>query len=315
MSEIYTTKEFKKVLLILGNGFDLNLEFKTSYNHFLSSLSTTDELNNNLIYELSLRNRTNWVDIEKELEDCAINNLSNIRIQNRSNNNFDRSYIFNKKDYEQLKSLLKKYLISEHKKQFEKSTITKNSYRLLLELCLREDTDLTILNFNYTSVVENLVDQISRYYRVDLSSRCKHIYVHGNLYNENYKYNDIVFGIEDNSKIKKEHNYLLKSFDRVNNTKTNISKLLNDSNEIYFYGYSLGETDTSYFDDFFKESCIYNDKIEEDDKKKITFYHYKEEGYTDLFDRIFTLTNRNMSKFKHFNDVEFKDSFEELKNR
>ena len=118
MSEIYTTKEFKKVLLIVGNGFDLNLELKTSYNHFLSSLST-DELNNDLIYELNLRNKNLWVDIEKELEDCTINGLTKIKYEYYDNFNSKRSPEIKKKDYEQLKSLLKKHLITEQKELFK----------------------------------------------------------------------------------------------------------------------------------------------------------------------------------------------------
>jgi len=296
------SKEIKSVLLIVGNGFDLNLELETSYNQFLNSLG--DEKNkNNLIYELNLRNKAddkNWVDIEKELENCAVNGLDKIRSENMYIlHNSDRSNIFEKENYIELKLLLKNYLI----KQDEKEIINfkdKSSYKLLLELCKRENIYLTILNFNYTNTIDTkLINYIKAYHEKDIRSRYKHIFVHGNL-NE-----DVVFGIADNAEITKQHHYLLKSFDTINNTKINISKLLNNSDEIFFYGYSLGETDSSYFDDFFKERCIYNDNIEEENKKKITFYHYKDDGKNDLFDRLFTLTNHNMSKFSHLNLVNY----------
>ena len=294
--------EQKNVLLIVGNGFDLNIGLKTSYKDFLSSIDV-NTISNNLIYELHLRHKSNWVDIEKELEDCALNNLSKIKYENfHVLQNDDRSIKFEKDDYIQLKSHLKNYLIKQQNDNSINRYLSQNSYKLFLELCDRKDIYLTILNFNYTNTIKRLIYYLSFNCWDNLESRTNHIYVHGNLDD------DIVFGISDDAKINKQHHYLLKSFDIKNNTKVNISKLLNNSDEILFYGYSLGRTDTHYFDDFFKESCVYDDNIEEGMKKKITFYHYKEEGYLDLFDRLFTLTNRNMSKLTHLNNVHFIDS-------
>lgn len=63
-------------ILIIGNGFDLNLGFQTSYNDFLSSdeFKMLADGDNQLAYYLSETNRhcqqtnINWVDIEHELK-------------------------------------------------------------------------------------------------------------------------------------------------------------------------------------------------------------------------------------------------------
>jgi len=293
----------KNVLLIVGNGFDLNMGLKTSYKDFLTSFNIND-IQNKLVYELLLRHKTNWVDIEQELENCALHGLTNIEQQNVLKPNYNSELSkFEKDDYIQLKISLKSYLKKQEEKEIPNFT-TKNSYNLLSKLLRRKDIKLTILNFNYTNTIKRLKRYIYEYYHgIDINN-FEHIYVHGNLND------DIVFGIADNAKITKQHNYLLKSYDIENNTTLNISKLLNNSDEILFYGYSLGETDTTYFDDFFKECCVYDDKIEEEMKKKITFYCYKEQGFDELFDRLFTLTEHKMSKLKHLNDCNFINSFE-----
>ena len=100
----------KNVLLIVGNGFDLNMGLKTSYKDFLTSFNIND-IQNKLVYELLLRHKTNWVDIEQELENCALHGLTNIEQQNVLKPNYNSELSkFEKDDYIQLKISLKSYL-------------------------------------------------------------------------------------------------------------------------------------------------------------------------------------------------------------
>jgi hypothetical protein len=125
-------------------------------------------------------------------------------------------------------------------------------------------------------------------------------HIHGSLKN------DIVFGIDDKADVKQEYVYLYKAFDQ-NRTKINTNQILENHDEIVFYGYSLGETDTVYFDDFFKKRCEYNE-LHKNKQKKITFYYYGEQGYKDLYYRLIILTNRNVSKLIQYNNVTFIDA-------
>ncbi|MFR8357317.1 MAG: AbiH family protein [Parabacteroides sp.] len=71
------------------------------------------------------------------------------------------------------------------------------------------------------------------------------IKVHGSIENKN-----IIFGVEDKANIKKEHIFLKKSYN-INFTPIDISNYLEISDSIIFFGHSLGETDHTYFRDFF----------------------------------------------------------------
>jgi hypothetical protein len=84
--------------------------------------------------------------------------------------------------------------------------------------------------------------------------------------------------------------------------------LLEDQKEIIFYGYSLGISDASYFEDFFKKICLPNNKPSKYDQIRLTFYHYKETGYIDLFDRLLDLTNHSTAKLRQYNNINFIDS-------
>lgn len=55
---------------IIGNGFDLNLGFPTSYNDFIQSqyFKALVNSNNHLAKELQkIQNLTNWIDVENEV--------------------------------------------------------------------------------------------------------------------------------------------------------------------------------------------------------------------------------------------------------
>jgi len=298
----------KNVLLIVGNGFDLNIGLQTSYNHFLSSLDI-HSLSNNLIHELNKRNNTNWVDIENELESCAIDNLREINVINKKANNNEKIYKLERQEYIELKKLLKYYLKKQHVQNLLLDIDDKSSYMILSNLLKRNNINLTVLNFNYTHTIEYLFkeieDKFSGIQNHNLTNVSKQIiYVHGKLES------DIVFGINDYARVEKEHRYLHKSFDN-HTTTININKLLEDNNEIIFYGYSLGNTDASYFNDFFRKICLYND-LDKDEQKRIKFYFYKDSGYIDLFDRLVYLTNCQTAKLRQYNNIQFEETFIDL---
>lgn len=75
-----------------------------------------------------------------------------------------------------------------------------------------------------------------------------------------------------------------------------------NAKNITFFCYSLGETDHSYFDDFFnaqtKPDC---------DRKKFTFYYYGQEAYDDLIWQLKTLTKNRLTYLKQYNQLEFHD--------
>ena len=143
-----------------------------------------------------------------------------------------------------------------------------------------------VINFNYTDTITAfMVNNVVNHH------------IHGSLSDGE----NIVFGVEDSSNLTKEHSFLYKSYNPILNVN-HLNERFEDAKHILFYGYSLGQTDHSYFEDFFKEQstkCC--------ERKKIDFFYYGQEGYDDLFWQLRTLTGKRMAQFKQFNDVGFID--------
>jgi hypothetical protein len=98
-------------IIIIGNGFDLNLGLKTSYQNFIESnyfISLLKENNTLAIYLNEKQGINNWVDIEKELTEYSK------QIQD------DKSKV--KNDFKELKNALIDYL-----KEAQKEEINQNS--------------------------------------------------------------------------------------------------------------------------------------------------------------------------------------------
>lgn len=350
------------VMLFLGNGFDLNLGLKTSYKHFIDSIKfedkyidltddeqsmeyekfdfagnfkiikTDDEIifkvkENHLLYHFkTLVDKENWVDIEYELGNIAINNFQQvIKLEKGNLNTYISVDKLLRNEYDELKQLLKIYLqhcetkfineiVSINTKQelnvvFEKYLL-KDSFRLIYNLFFMQDIDnYYILNFNYTKTLQNCLLLLKKYvqwnnYNISKPKfdaiEKKIIYVHGNLENNN----DIVFGIDNKIKVDKKYIFLHKTYYHKIMSDWNIYPHLLIQNKIIFFGYSLGKTDESYFEDYFIEICKQNN-YQKDRQRELNFYYYGDTGYDDIFYRLSELTKQNTSKLRQFNNVKY----------
>ena len=76
-----------KIILVIGNGFDLNLGLNTSYNHFINNdlfLNKTDK-NKLFAYLLNKHNLQKWIDIENELKIYSKKAQNDINFKNEFN--------------------------------------------------------------------------------------------------------------------------------------------------------------------------------------------------------------------------------------
>ena len=62
---------------------------------------------------------------------------------------------------------------------------------------------------------------------------------------------------QDNAGIKKEHVFLRKAYN-IKYKALNFSELYDRIKSVAIFGHSLGETDHTYFNKLFQESCMYN---------------------------------------------------------
>lgn len=225
-----------KGIIILGNGFDLDLGLKTSYADFAKSEFWQDLMADNSHSTNSQRllgflkgkyDVEKWIDIEAALLEYALDKTENHRISNAEED---------KEDYTQLCQALKQYLI-EQQNNYVPSPI---SVARGLVGSLKSMTNASKLyTFNYTQL-----DVLALKLNVRLGYDAVHI--HGSLMDEG----NLILGIDTNKTINESYSFLYKTQNRQYR-HTEILKDLRDKDEYIFFGHSLNGMDYSYFKSLF----------------------------------------------------------------
>lgn len=275
----------EETLLIVGNGFDLSMGFKTSYGDFLRS-SVFPKYDSTLCSYLRKQFQENmgWIDIENELSEFS-NVISSMK-QDAKKKHDKWEYDNFRKEYDDLKSSLKKYLQEETKGQF---ILKKDNFAVSVIDHLPAGSK--IISFNYTSIIERMTrDRFG-------VSKGNLLHIHGSL----APYDDIVFGVEDSAKLSKEHVFLYKAHSQSLKARE-FSYWLNSAERIIFYGYSLGDTDRQYFEKFFQKLCSENSS-----NVDLVFYYYGQSSYDNLIWQLQMLTKHKLTQLLTYNQIEFID--------
>ena len=276
----------EETLLIVGNGFDLSIGFKTSYGDFMKSSYFPHEETSNLCSYLHKQYEENmgWIDIENELSEYSRMLTTKKLNAQKYNTILDIDSL--REEYDELKSSLKCYLQEETKRAFGPSP--DNPAKRVIDQLPAESK---IISFNYTSIIERMTrDRFC-------TSKGNLLHIHGSL----APYDDIVFGVEDSAKLSKEHVFLYKAHSPHLKVQE-FSDWLNSAERIIFYGYSLGDTDRQYFEKFFRKLCS-------DDRTytELVFYYYDQSSYDNLIWQLQMLTNHKLTQLQILNKIEFKN--------
>lgn len=257
-------------IIVIGNGFDLNLGLKTSYNDFLAS-KYFDKLclNGNQLctYLKGQHQFKNWIDIENELKEYS----SKIK------------KAFFEKEFEELCSSLISFL---KELDYSQINIHSKAYQLIKNNLGKQ---FLILDFNYSNSVNEILINCGMY---DNERSYRMAKVHGSVESEK-----IIFGIEDDVTIDRAHIFLKKTCN-IHYYPIPFNSLFKTAQHVFFFGHSLGETDHTYFKNFFREICA--NLI---GTKKIDLYYHGKQGYKDLHAQLDILTLRNIGQFKQNSDL------------
>ena len=276
----------EETLLIVGNGFDLSMGFKTSYGDFMKSSYFPHEETSSLCSYLHKQYEENmgWIDIENELSEYSRMLTTKKLNAKKYNTILDIDSL--REEYDELKSSLKCYLQEETKRAFGPSP-DNPAKRVIDQL----PANSKIISFNYKSIIERMTrDRFC-------TSKGNLLHIHGSL----APYDDIVFGVEDSAKLSKEHVFLYKAHSRHLKVQE-FSDWLNSAERIIFYGYSLGDTDRQYFEKFFRKLCS-SDSI----YTELIFYYYGQASYDNLIWQLQVLTNHKLTQLQIQNKIEFID--------
>lgn len=273
----------EETLLIVGNGFDLSMGFKTSYGDFMKSSYFPHEETSSLCSYLHNQYEENmgWIDIENELSEYSRILTTKKLNAKKFNTILDIDSL--REEYDELKSSLKCYLQEETKRAFGPSP--DNPAKRVIDQLPAESK---IISFNYTSIIERMTrDRFC-------ASKGNLLHIHGSL----APYDDIVFGVEDSAKLSKEHVFLYKAHSPHLKVQE-FSDWLNSAERIIFYGYSLGDTDRQYFEKFFRKLCS-------DDRTytELVFYYYDQSSYDNLIWQLQMLTNHKLTQLQILNKIE-----------
>lgn len=234
--------KMSRIVLILGNGFDIDLGLKSRYSDFIESeeWKSRIELINTKFSKFEYFNRysllkyinkasreSNWFDIEEE-----------IRAYAKEHQRFpDNLFGIVQNEFDWLRNDLKTYLCRISRDfQVNKERIA----YILLNSLSKLSSDVKVLSFNYTNCF-HLCD-------VPLKDNVSFSNVHNSIYDD-----DIVLGcirmpmdmVNPSFSFFFKYNMLQKA--------THIYEYLKDAHEVIFFGHSMNLMDYCYFEDFFKQ--------------------------------------------------------------
>ena len=291
-------------VLVLGNGFDLDLGYRTKYSDFVNSsywpfkeknLSSIGVPNlQNYIYDFTDNNKdelgkVRWIDIEQLLKNYAISK--------NNKDSFNTEIVKNDEAcYQQLVNSFADYLKNELL-NCSLQTILKPS-RNLIEAISRSSKKWKGYSFNYTdsrAIIDFLLESTDAKFR-DLPFTHLHgqIDIHG-------KDDTLILGIDDSISIPTEYKFLRKSWN-PNYESHKLDEDLLQAEHIVCFGWSFGEIDRDYLKDFFHEICsIPEARII---RKGIHFITYDEQSRINILNNLEAI-GIQMSRLKKYTDIDF----------
>ena len=329
-------KEPRKIVLIIGNGFDLDLGLKTSYKDFWESEFCPKDYPAPLIRHLNNKwdedlDSVRWYDLENELRTYAKKEHKTDVI-----NEEQCTYIRHHSDYElSLDSRFNGvddifiYLVEADIIQitgvFKSASIP---YRddLLKPATWRDRKAVGLIKEGLCKYLASISKQPYFIHSVALgvllaancareSGNFVNIYTfnytqlpvdHGNGFQSivhhvhgKYEKGKIIIGTIDDGDYDKNYDFLQKSFDPYFNPPALVADLL-EADEVIIFGHSIGENDRQYFKSLFKQQTDFTYHKE----KKITFFTRDEDSEVEIKRSLQKMTDNNLSTLFCLNHIE-----------
>lgn len=256
MSDGYTT-------IVIGNGFDLDLGWNTSYGDFYRAKQWDYKKYLGNIYIEKMIAGEQWNMLEEYMR-CSLIDWDR---DGREKDKKDHLYYF----WIVTRDLLYNYFIEQEESFTERINKESCAYSLLMKL----HKDIFVLSFNYTNPYKYVDKSVSdKYNEVNI----KHL--HGSLYDEFPTYAKILLGTDTGiSSVVKNDEYIKVLVKRLNKDDENKSyiELLNSSEHLIFFGHSLGITDSDYFKLVFDKILNGNSPV-----KRITIITYNKDAVNNI---------------------------------
>ncbi len=267
-------------VLIVGNGFDLDLGLKTQFSDFANSdfwpFNAPSEIYGLENYLYSQKKCQKWLDLEKSLETYATTAkyaskaLSNIKAVRAAHG-----------------TLLDKFMLYL-RHELDHSQIRQDSVAAgVLRAIIENGYYDSIYSFNYTSLSE-LAEKLG------INMLQKAVHIHGELRN-----NSAILGFNEKVDVDDKLKFLYKTFSPYYSSNS-LRHDLYRAEEVVIFGHSLGSVDYSYFDEFFKSMVTDSKYIL--NRRKVTIFTYDEYSKLDILIQLRNMNEKNTDLLYGLND-------------
>lgn len=297
-----------KKVIVLGNGFDLDLGWNTSYKEFFltqyGSRPVTGKDDSMIQYIINhAGEKDTWYDLEKMLSDYCVLKSKEERTE--------QQLLDDRQDYKELRTKLKKFIAEGTSKPADSNSFAYAILKKCIESAKRNisapDFVPAVFSFNYSDLGK-VVSQI------DSKTQFGYHAVHGTLEKDN-----IIFGFNNRGDIKREYRCYQKSHDDSYESH-NILPALMDASDIIFFGMSMGDIDGAYYAEVLRQTSIvggYRTRMH----KNITFVTYDSESRLAIKNNLqdagidtMVLCNTNNVKFLLTSNIKESKSLNEMNN-
>ncbi|KAA0566613.1 magnesium transporter [Bacillus sp. CH30_1T] len=274
-----------KNIVIVGNGFDMSLGLKSSYQHFIEYIKYRKRFSgDNELYNynrLFLRKyegfHLNWSDFESLYEETVR------KINNRSHKNEEPQDIFDissiNDSIKKLEEDFQEYLSYEYPKWVQHKTIEIGSsgFKRFTEpinpffIKMIEDENTFFINFNYTNTIEDLCESVLYDNSMPGSSikvknaKDRVFHIHGSLDEENILFGGGFTDSEDINNIHYSQSLIndklfrIKENELLNSTRKKIMSIIDldkkdANNNLYIIGHSLKGSDFPFLSRIIKKA-------------------------------------------------------------
>lgn len=327
---------FRKIVLIIGNGFDLDIGLKTSYKDFWESEYCPKDYPAPIIHHLNSRWEDNldsvrWYDLENELLFYAHHSEKEDVITEE-----EREYLNENGDYEL--SFKSSYTVPDDtfSRLYEKGIIKVEGFFHSTSVSFREDLNQSAVwrdNKAFKLIKEGLCKYLKSLQPVIQMSNKIAFQVLALLDEEAlkdfivdvYTFNytkvllngrkpdtakvhyvhgscddgKIIIGTRDDKEFSPSYDFLQKSFDPSFNPPAIVADL-QDADEIVIFGHSIGENDRQYFKAFFKQQTDYTKKK----RKNITIFTRDSVSELQIKRSLQNMTDGNLSTLFSLNNLQ-----------
>ena len=264
-----------KRLLIIGNGFDLDLGRETRYSDFAKSEFWPKNLHSKLYEYLNQKSQIEkWFDLEGELANYVQKAAKTIPAYR---NLIPKTAEIDAYDFGIIVVSMITYLQSVQNKNVKSDTLAAKVFSLVC----RDSAFSKIYSFNYTDL-----NRVARQFELPEMSNIE--YVHGCLSDFS-----AILGVNDEvDTVDGAYDFMRKSFNSHYSSHP-VGYDLRDADEVVFFGHSLGDNDYHYFQSFFKHQC--EEGLDPKEQRMITIFTYNETSRMEIMRTLHKMNNGRTS--------------------